>query len=214
MAVSGTEAYLFAFRPGRGIIYRIPAWIKILLMLLSGSIVFFIPPEGCAVLSLLLAGYSMHTGMTFKDVLSVVKPAGYYAVILYCASAFSGIFIPQKSDLLLCLQLTTALLCANLLFSTTTPLSMRRGIETIEKAVRKVLPVQKKASFAETYAFFILFIPAATGIWHRIDCAWKARGGKNGLRKIIVLFPVLISLCMHRAWITERAVRNRKFQQI
>jgi hypothetical protein len=46
-------------------------------------------------------------------------------------------------------------------------------------------------------------------LWQKIDCAWTARGGKNGVAKIKTLTPVLIALSFYEAAAKARAIAAR-----
>ncbi|MCR5290964.1 MAG: hypothetical protein K6E51_13310 [Treponema sp.] len=205
-----STVFLFQYKTGNTFMHKLPAWIKIVLLFIFGTVFFFISPYACIILMVLLTVYTLNIGISLQEQLHCLKPVAYYAILLYTVSLMNKMVIPQKQDIVLCIRLTVALQTTSLIFFTTSPLELRSGIECIETAIRKSLPVSKKAQFSELFSFFLLFLPMVIKTWQQLEYSWKARGGKNTPRKILVLFPILLSLCMHKVWTTERAVRNRE----
>jgi energy-coupling factor transporter transmembrane protein EcfT len=67
-----------------------------------------------------------------------------------------------------------------------------------------------QAHAAKTFAVFLSCIPAVFESWNRIERAWLARGGKNGIAKMRALLPVFLSVCFHAASQKARALASRE----
>ena len=161
-------------------------------------------------------------------------------VLMYALSIFSALFekrdplppgdlvlllcTPRPDFLLLVMRLFLIVQLSALLFRTTTTLEIRNGLSLIEICIRRFLwliffrqnkdsksgsPVIKPR-FAQIIALFAGFIPELFETWNQIDTAWRARGGKNGLKKIRTLVYVLISLSMDKAARKARAIAARE----
>ena len=150
------------------------------------------------------------------------------------AKAFCSWFIShftwksEKETLVMLLKIFCLMQTASLMFKTSTSLQIREGFETMERFVRKIfthkkhtLPPQVQAQnqaqtrgqiptpIATALSMFVNFIPMVAQIWTQSKRAWKARGGKNGIKMYAALFPVLFSVGMKKAWNTARAVQVR-----
>jgi energy-coupling factor transporter transmembrane protein EcfT len=53
------------------------------------------------------------------------------------------------------------------------------------------------------------FIPAEFELWGMIDRSWKARGGKNGIKKIKTLSFVFMSISFYKADKKAKAISAR-----
>lgn len=222
---------LFAYRPGHGILYRLPAWVK-LLCLIPLSVVLFqldiLPSCICIILFILGAGIS---GFSVKQQFQDIKPVLIYVYILYGVAILTNlikatgspalspaVFIPGKNIILQILHLCTVLQAASLVFNTTTSLQLRDGLTCIEESIRRCLRafpglkkhIQSEAVYAGTISLLVNFIPAVFIIWNRLDRAWNARNGKNGIRKMQSLIPAFFVLCMLEADKTYAALKNRR----
>jgi len=231
MAITSSDTVvLFRYKGGSSFFHRLPAWCKILLVFISSAMVFLLPSQIALLFSLFFFLTAVHTGFTLKEQITDLIPVFYYTLLLYAVTLGGHIYeylnvlrpvdersmplllyvlSPAPQDIRLCIRLVLVFQLTSFLFRTTTSLALMQGIGQIEICIRKILPVSKKPEFAELFSFFLLFIPRILEIWNSIEYAWKARRGKNGIKKILILTPVLISLCMHSAWQTSRAVRNR-----
>jgi energy-coupling factor transporter transmembrane protein EcfT len=212
---------LFSYKNGTTVLHRLDARIKLLLIFACGYIVFSLPPVPCAVCIAFVFVLSFPAGFTFTEQLSALKPAVYYAVLLYtvsfitaCASRtpLPSVFIPQKSDMILSLRLILTIQFTSILYRTTSPLALRTALEEIELSVRKFFRLKKTGNLpvSDTFSLLLVFIPRVFDVWAEISRAWKARNGKGGIRMICALFPVLISVCMKRSYLTALALRNRR----
>lgn len=121
--------------------------------------------------------------------------------------AMMALWNGQPAILSMFLRLLAVVQCASLLYKTTTSLELRSGIEKIERAV---VGKSRELRFTESIFMFLNFIPMVSKIFMDLQKAWIARGGKKNLKMYAVLFPVLFSVGMKKAWSMTRAIEARK----
>jgi energy-coupling factor transporter transmembrane protein EcfT len=228
MEITQGRAVIFRYKPGKSLLHKASAWLKLLLLFPLSVGTLYIPLSvsgaliGCMCVCAFLCGFSVRE--QFAD----LRAARYYAVFLYVlavltnwavARAFTPhLLIPGIDWLTGSVHLVLMLQISGLLFRTTTSLALKDGIDTIERVLRSGLrrvPVAGKyispgTRFAKSVALFIGFIPAVFELWQKVERAWIARGGGNGIKKIKVLTPSLISLGFYAAAAKSRALAARE----
>lgn len=215
---------LFSYKHGSSPLHRLDARIKLLLIFVAGYAAFSLPPVPCAVCIAAVFVISAVSGFTLREQFVQLKPAAYYATLLYTVALissfiehipFPALFVPRPADILLSLRLALAVQFTGLLYRTTSPLALRTALEQIEDAVRGFFhrtPSGHGAipGFSETFSLLLVFIPQVFDVWQEIYRAWKARNGRSGIRMLSALFPVFLSVCMKRSYLTSLALRNRQ----
>jgi energy-coupling factor transporter transmembrane protein EcfT len=211
MAMSKTQA-VFRYKTTKGPLHKVPALLKLVLLLplsifcMSLSIKWL-----CAgiIVSAITASFCR---FTLREQLTDLLPAFFYAVLMYALSVFSNFFelfgkitlnvniidiiifivIPRHDFLRIAFRLVLIVQFSALLFRTTSALEIRESLRI------------------EPISLFLSFIPLIFETWKTVDLAWKARGGKPGLKKIRTVIFVLISLIMEKASIKSIALSARK----
>jgi energy-coupling factor transporter transmembrane protein EcfT len=208
---------LLQYRPGRSILHRAPALLKVALLFAASIGAFFLPPQVCALAIPLLFAAALLCGIHPKDALGDLRPALYYAWFLYVtailaawwvlpnrAAVTSGyyvplsIFVPPLTTITVAVRLLVLLQLSSLLFRTTT-------LVALKSAIARICP-----PLAIPLALFLGFIPALFELWRRLDLSWRARGGKKSLKKLFALLPALISLAFFHADLKARALAARE----
>jgi biotin transport system permease protein/energy-coupling factor transport system permease protein len=133
----------------------------------------------------------------------------------------------EKESLTLLLKLFCVMQSAAILFRTSTTLQIRESLEKLEGTLRRPFaartrhksPLRAKscphhsgaapAPVAQTISLFLCFIPQVSKIWQQAVRAWKARGGRLGLKMYMTLLPVLFSVGMKQAYNQARAITIR-----
>ena len=237
-----TQNTAFSYKQGFSFLHRCPAWVKILLLPLISLSIFYLPPYFALVLIALQTLVSFLLHFTVREQARDLKAVFYYAVFLIFVkiignlaaaisdgnlSAFELAAFPQailtfltseKETWLLLLKLFCIIQTASLIFKTSTSLQIREGLEVMELAVRKCLHLKPfvdgrpNAPVAQAVSLFICFIPQVSKNWAQSKKAWLARGGKKGLRMLIVLLPVLFCVGMKQAYNSARAITIRSAQ--
>jgi energy-coupling factor transporter transmembrane protein EcfT len=202
---------IFQYKTKKGLYHKIPAVIKLVLLLPLSIFCVSFPSGWLLTGTLTVIIIALIGGITPKEQLCDLKPVFIYGVFMYLLSVFSNLFEypvitrsfpdlytifiilkPNADYLHLALRLTLIVQLSALLFRTTSSLEIR-GLLRIE-----------------SISVFLMFIPEIFKIWTSINLAWKARGGKNGLVKIKTLLFVLISLCFEKAAIKSKALEARR----
>jgi len=154
-----------------------------------------------------------------KDI-QFIFPDSFFSVHCSLFSVNCSLFsvlCPHPDYLRITLRLTLIIQLSALLFRTTSSIEIRECLCNIELFIKRSfakLPFFKKqislrAGFAENISVFLMFIPEIFTIWSNIDLAWKARGGKNGFKKMTMLVFVLISISFEKAAIKAKALEAR-----
>jgi biotin transport system permease protein/energy-coupling factor transport system permease protein len=128
----------------------------------------------------------------------------------------AAVFCPDLEYRLYILRLLLVMQLSALFFRSTTSVETKGAIRALETSIRrtiKKLPFTKNisagAKFGTSLALTISFIPELFGLWERLNRAYKARGGKGGLKKVRVLLIALFSLSFNLAEKKARALSAR-----
>lgn len=119
--------------------------------------------------------------------------------------AFFSVVLTNGNYMLLS-RLVVAMTYTSIFFRTTSHREIREALEKIELGVTFG---HSKLTFSKAFALFLNFLPQLFSIWASLDKAWRARQGKRGIRKILVLMPVFISLSIKKANDTLLSIKNR-----
>jgi len=198
---------VFKYKAIKGTLHKVPAVIKLLLLLPISVICMSLPPLWLGVGIIISVFAAFICGLSLHDQLTDFKPAFYYAILMYVLSVFSNLLIVN-------FRLTPV----NQFLTVLIP-----DIEYLRIALRLVLVVQISALFFRTtslfeirevvrleiISLFLCFIPEIFKIWTSINLAWKSRGGKDGFIKIKTLMFILISLSFEKAAIKAKALEAR-----
>lgn len=211
---------ILSYQKRNSLIHRTPALLKLLALL------------GIAV-ALYLTGLKIHgilfavslvavliSSISFKDFLHDLKPVTFYGLFIAVVEVVGAMFYggnllesfgdgmwKTNSSVLLVSRLVVAMSYTSLFFRTTSNLEIRQTLERVELTVSFG---HSRLSFSRAFALFLNFLPQLFAIWANLDKAWKARCGKRGIRKILVLLPVFITLSMKKANDTLMSLRNRR----
>ncbi|MCR5724698.1 MAG: hypothetical protein K6G80_06410 [Treponema sp.] len=215
------KAQFFRYRTGKTILHKLPPALKILLLLTLAISSFYLPTGTafCAWLFVLLLELLFR--FPFRGIIADLQPAFFYMAMLYLASVIQHILqgtgpdsvqlttvqilTPDSEKLSLAMHLTLSLSVSSIFYRTTSNVQFHEGFSVIERTLTR----QKKARYADQLSLTMTFIPRIVKNWQQIDTAWKARGGKNGIRKILTLIPRLFAVSMDDAYQTALAVMNR-----
>lgn len=214
------ENPLFSYRYGNTFLYKIPSTLKIILLFVIPLILFSCSMPILIVSFFIFLIIGFLNKISFLEIVKNIKPVFYYAfflIIAHILSVFSlflsdptllnaTLFIPGMDTFLIIARIITAMECTSLFFFTTTSLELKEGIGKLESIVTFK---KSSGSFSQTFALFILFIPTVFSVWTQLNNAWKARGGKNSIKKLYTLIPPFISILLHKAHTTELSLRNR-----
>jgi len=196
---------VFKYKTKKGLLHKIPAGIKLLALLPLSFFCLSLPLFWLSIGIVSAIIIAFICGLSVKDQITDFKPAFFYAVLMYALAVFSNlfdnfsltpnqpftVFIPNLEYLRITLRLVLIVQVSALLFRTTSSLEIREFVRL------------------EIISLFLSFIPEIFKIWNSVNLAWKARGGKEGFRKIKTLMFILISLSFEKAALKARALEAR-----
>ena len=198
---------IFKYKTIKGPLHKVPAILKLLLLLPLSFFCMSLPSLWLAAGIIFCVIVSFICGLSLQEQLTDIKPAFYYAILMYILSVFSNLtgnfrlipfnefvrtLIPSHEYLRISLRLAIVVQISALVFRTTSALEIREAVKS------------------EIITIFICFIPEIFKIWTSVNLAWKARGGKDGLLKIKIVIFVLISLCFEKAALKAKALEARR----
>ncbi len=196
---------LFSFSRKNSVIHRCPAWIKLVLLLAVPITVHLCPVEVCLGAMALFAVLSLVSKTDFRDFLRDLRPAAYYSIFLVLTDVISHFAfrtsdeIVRKTTLFLILKLLCAMEVSSVFFRTT-------GIHEIRQTLQFG---RGRNAVSSLIAMFLGFLPQIFSNWSALEQSYNARGGKRGIRKAVVLLPLLISMSIRKAGTTYLALLNR-----
>jgi biotin transport system permease protein/energy-coupling factor transport system permease protein len=219
------ERQVFKYKTIRGPLHRLPALLKLFLLLPLSVFCLSLPSSGLAIGIAAAAGIAFLCGFTLREQLTDLKSAVFYAALMYGLSVFSillentearqsvalaAALMPRQEFLLVSLRLALVVQLSSLLFRSTSSVELREGLATIERFIRvKVFHLPLQYKFSGTLSLFLCFIPAVFEIWTAVNLAWKARAGRRGARKIKTLVFILITLSLEKAALKAKALAAR-----
>jgi len=199
---------IFKYKIKIGFLHKVPAFIKLVLLLPLSIICIYLPSFWLGVGIAFIIIFAFFCGLTAGEQLTDFKPALLYASLMFLLSVFSNVYdnwnsmplsaliisslIPRPDYLQTVLRLTLIVQLSALLFRTTSALEIREVVRF------------------DVLSLFLCFIPEIFKTWTSINLAWKARGGKQGFQKIKILLFVLISLSFEKAAVKSKALEARR----
>jgi len=208
------KAAPWSYRKGATALHRLPAGGKLAFLLLLSLAAFF---PGSEVQSLaIVAGIAL-----VLIILSFIAKIGPAALLrgsgplLFLVAAvffFRGIELsPPGFNLdglwesaLFAVRICAAFAAGTLLFAVTTPGEIRKSLSRMEAALRL-----ERLKLGLGISLMLGFLPRFFEIWEAVNLAWKSRGGKKSLSRLIVLIPLVVERMMVKAAETATALESR-----
>ena len=203
---------LFAYTKKDSILHRIPAWLKLLVLFAVPITVYLSPIE---------VTYIMIPSFFILALISKIGPARFlkdlgpiiiYSILILSIDVLSWLIFHKNTTVItetslhLILRLICAVEATSLFFRTT---SIYETMQTLRK-IESILTFGKSSLAISTMlSLFLSFLPQIFATWSELESAYRARGGRKGLGKVIVLLPMLISLSIRKAQTTYLALLNR-----
>ena len=226
---------IFSYNKRDSIIHKTPAILKLLILFCVPLITYFTPLVYHAGLFALALFLVLLAKIPLKSFLRDLRPIIYYCIFILIIDVLTILLfdktpmpistelsaeleesvnptlnffsiLKEKGNFLLMSRLIVSMAYTSIFFRTTSHLEMRQSLEKIESCITLG---HSKLTFSKAFALFLNFLPQLFAIWNSLDLAWRARGGKRTVRKIIALLPVFISLSLKKANQTLLALKNR-----
>lgn len=211
---------ILSYQKRNSLIHGMPAILKLVILLGMVVALYLTGLEIHGILFAISLVVVLISGIPFKDFLHDLKPVAFYGLFIAVievvgAVLYGGVLLESfengmwrtNSSVLLVSRLVVAMSYTSLFFRTTSNLEIRQSLEKAELAVSFG---HSHLSFSRAFALFLNFLPQLFAIWAGLDKAWRARCGKRGIRKVLVLLPVFITLSMKKANDALLSLRNRR----
>ena len=199
---------LFAYTKKDSVVHRTPAALKLLLLFAVPVVLYLSPIWVCIaliptfLLIALIAGIGV--GRFFRD----LRPIVIYSLMIISIDVLSWLIFRRNDDVITktSLYLILRLLCAveatSIFFRTT-------SIYEITEMLRRITFGKAGIVISSMLSLFLTFLPQIFATWSELEVAYRARGGRTGIAKAVVLLPLLISLSINKAQTTYLALLNR-----
>jgi energy-coupling factor transporter transmembrane protein EcfT len=220
----------YSYRPGNSILHRLPAWIKLLALLLMSTAAFIAGfPALAAALVVIVAG-AVASGVRPWELLRGFK--NLFIMILLIFFLRSVAYDPFRFDREGCMEalrfagvILVSFTAASLLFSVTTMGELNESLGAIEKALCRplVLLLRKGESpwarrlayrlerprFSLGISLMLGFLPRFFEVWESVTLAYQARSGKKGLSLMLTVIPLVMERMIGKAAETAAALESR-----
>jgi energy-coupling factor transporter transmembrane protein EcfT len=199
----------FAYHYGASPLHRCPAGIKLLcLFLLSGAAFSSIP--GLVVSGVLIIAGALVGRVKMRDLLRGSRPLivlALFIVIFRCLRFEKPYIVIEElySGIVSGLCLIVSFAAGALLFAVTTMAELRRSLGKLEMFLSR----GKRSRLSLGISLMLGFIPRFFEIWENANLAWDARAGKRGLRRMVLLIPLVTERMMEAAADTALALEAK-----
>ena len=206
----------WSYRKGNTPLHRLPAGPKLAFLLLLSVAAFFPGPEPLGVvilagIALILAALSLTARIAPWQLLRGSGPLFFVILGVFLVQGIE--LIPPgiklgglKETAIFSLRIATAFSAGSLLFSVTTTSEIRRALSRLETFLHL-----KKLHLSLCISLMMGFLKGFFVIWEDLTLAWKSRGGKKNLSRLITLIPLVIERMMLKAAETALALEARNF---
>ncbi len=227
---------ILSYKKRNSLIHKTPAIIKLIVLFCIPLVLHLTSWQYHAVLFFVAFIISLIAKISTRDFLRDLRPIFYYCLLIalidilstllfdktpmlisenlaneersYFFSNLQSFFsvVLSNGNYILLTRIVVAMAYTSIFFRTTSHREIREALEKIELGVTFG---HFKLGFSKSFALFLNFLPQLFSIWANLDKAWRARQGKRGIRKILVLMPVFISLSIKKANDTLLSIKNR-----
>lgn len=226
---------LFSYSAGTNFLYRVTPGIKMLFFYISVVSMFFFNTLCCFLFLLFIWIFSLCVDYSVKELINNQKSIFSYYIIIIFVSCFSFSSLEGTSKkifeylyfnygnldntLRVILRLMNIVSISSIFFKTTTSFQIRSTLDDFEfffiKCLNKIpflnkFHLEKKIRFAYIFSLYLTFIPRVFSVYSSVSLAWKARCGKNNLKKLFIVLPAVVSVLLSVAKETDLSFKNRK----
>ena len=200
----------FSYRPGKTILHRIPAGLKLLgVMALSTAACVSVP--GLAAVIILILAASIAGRIPPWELL---RGARALALLSLCVMLLN--LRTPVIGMVTALRIFVPFAAAALLFSVTTMRELRLSLAAFETGLGKILSAGRPqhgnhAFFSLGISLMLGFIPRFFELWETANLACEARSCRSGLRRLFLLVPLVTEQMMEAAADTALAIEARGY---
>ena len=192
---------IFAYSKTDSVIHRLPAWLKLLVLIAVPITLYLTSIQVCIILIPIFLILALIAKIRLNQFLKDMKPIVIYSIMILAIDVLSWLLSSEKNDIItktslyLILRLICAVEATSIFFRTT---SIYETMETLSFGKIGLI-----------LSLFLSFLPQIFATWTQLDAAYSARGGRRGPAKAIRLIPQLVSLSIRKAQTTYLALLNR-----
>ncbi len=232
-----TAAALFRYRPSDTPVHRLPALLKLFLLLGTTGLAFSPSPRALVLVSFFLVLAAIPARPSPQSLLPAVRTLFAWGLFIACFRLLGKSLSPAvvarelgETGMYLW-RLSAALLGGTLFYETTSGMEIRDALRDLQDGGQRLLEggwrllyrkpgglPPRLPDFAAAVSLTLVFIPRVFETWNEAELAWKARGGLEktsplrAFTRLGVLIPIFLLRLADMAAQTERAVRNRSAQ--
>jgi biotin transport system permease protein len=204
----------WSYRKGSTLLHRLPAGFKLAFLFLLSLAAFFPGSEArslvilsCIALILIVLSFVAGIGP-----LALLRGSGPLLFVVLAVFLIQGVEISPLGfnleglweSVIFCVRIGTAFSAGTLLFSVTTTGEIKKSLSHLEAALGL-----EKLKLSLCLSLMLGFLPRFFETWEDLNLAWKSRGGKNSLKRLITLIPLVIEKMMVKAAEIALALESR-----
>jgi len=201
----------FRYRDGKTVLHRVPAGLKLLVVMVISTVACISIYGLAAALGLLLAA-SIAARIPPWELL---KGARILALLSLCIMLLN--YQTPVVGLITVLRIFVPFAAAALLFAVTTMRELRLSLGALEIRLRNLFSTgrasnQRFAFFSLGISLMLCFIPRFFELWETANLACDARQCKRGPRRLLLLVPLVTERMMESAANTAQALEARNLE--
>jgi len=203
---------LLSYSKSNSPIHRIPAGIKLLALVAVPITLQLTSEYVCYSLMSLFLVLALLSGTGFRNFLRDLRPIVVYSFFIIAIDVLSYLIFDRnrafitETSLRLIFKLICAMEVTSVFFRTTSTFEIRETLQSVERVLTFG---HTRYTVSSTFTLFLSFLPQIFETWTALELAYKARGGRDGLGKVIRLLPLLIAMSIKKASTTYLALLNR-----
>lgn len=192
---------LFEYSKSDSAVHKIPAVVKLIIMIATAiSACFFNAKINLCIFAFCLC-LSFVSKIKITNFLRDMLPILWYSLFILLVNVASSLLnehtvsvnlVFTHDSLTLIVRLITVVALTSIFLRTT-------SLFDLFFSLKKALPI----------VLFFNFFSRLFSIWNSLSKSYYARGGKNGIKKIVKLLPLLIALGIKKANDTYLSICNR-----
>jgi len=204
----------WSYRKTHSPLHRLNAGFKLVFLLLLSLAAFFPGPELrslviLSVIAIILIALSFAAGLGPRALLRGSAPLLFLVLAVF---VFRGVEISPPGfnteglfeSAIFLVRICAAFAAGTLLFAVTTPGEIRKSLSRLEASLNI-----EKLRIGLGLSLMLGFLSRFFLIWEDITLAWKSRGGKKNITRLVVLIPLVIEKMMVKAAETAMALESR-----
>ena len=205
----------WSYRKGGSPLHRLGAGVKLAFLLALSLAAFFPAGQGAGSLAVLAGVALVLIALSFAAGIGpwgLLRGSGPLFLVVMAVFLIQAVELSPpriNADGLMeavtfCARIGAAFAAGSLYFSVTTSGQTRKALTRLETLLHL-----EKIRLGLSISLMLAFIPALFQIWEDSNLAWKSRGGKKNLARLVALVPLLVERMMVKAAETATAMEAR-----